>query len=82
MFTEAKKILKLFGKYFKLNLASQMEYRTSFFVQIFGMVINNASFIFFWWLAFDATGSYIAGYTFKDVMLYGRLHHQHLALAA
>ncbi|MEX1375864.1 MAG: ABC-2 family transporter protein [Eubacteriales bacterium] len=68
MFTEAKKILKLFSRYFRLNLASQMEYRTSFFVQIFGMVLNNASFIFFWYLAFEATGSQIAGYTFKDVM--------------
>ena len=45
-----------------------MEYRTSFFVQVFGMVLNNASFIFFWYLAFNATGEYIAGYTFKDVM--------------
>lgn len=68
MFTEAKKILKLFSRYFRLNLASQMEYRASFFVQIFGMVLNNASFIFFWWIAFDITGDYIAGYTFKDVM--------------
>jgi len=65
---EVKKIIRLFSRYFKLNLASQMEYRTSFFVQIFGMVINNATFIFFWHLAFDATGTYIAGYTFKDVM--------------
>ena len=68
MFMEVKKIIKLFGRYFKLNLASQMEYRTSFIVQVFGMVLNNASFIFFWWLAFGVTGNYIAGYTFKDVM--------------
>lgn len=68
MLTEAKKIIKLFSRYFRLNLASQMEYRLSFFVQVFGMVLNNASFIFFWWIAFDITGNSIAGYTMKDVM--------------
>ena len=68
MFTAVKKTVRLFTRYFKLNLSSQMEYRASFFVQIFGMTINNATFIFFWWLAFGATGEYIAGYTFKDVM--------------
>ncbi|MBN2878003.1 MAG: ABC-2 family transporter protein [Clostridia bacterium] len=68
MYTEAKKILRLFTRYFKLNLSSQMEYRASFLVQVFGMAINNATFIFFWWLAFGVAGEYIAGYTFKDIM--------------
>lgn len=68
MFTEAKKILNLFRRYFKINLASQMEYRVSFFVQVFGMILNNASFIFFWWVAFDITGNDIAGYGMRDVM--------------
>ena len=68
MFTEAKRILKLFARYFKINLASQMEYRVSFLVQVFGMILNNASFIFFWWIAFDITGNDIAGYSMKDVM--------------
>ena len=68
MLMGAKKILKLYMRYFKLNLASQMEYRVSFIVQVFGMVLNNASFIFFWWVAFDITGSDIAGYSMRDVM--------------
>lgn len=68
MLMEAKKIIKLYKRYFKLNLSSQMEYRASFFVQVFGMILNNASFIFFWWIAFDITGNNIAGYKMKDVM--------------
>lgn len=68
MFTEAKKILKIFRRYFKLNLASQMEYRISFLVQVFGMVINNASFIVFWGVLFSTMGGSIAGYGMRDVM--------------
>lgn len=68
MFTEAKKILKIFGRYFRLNLSSQMEYRVSFIVQVFGMVLNNASFIVFWGVLFSAVGGNIAGYTMRDVM--------------
>lgn len=68
MLMEARKIIKLYKRYFRLNLASQMEYRVSFFVQVFGMILNNASFIFFWWIAFDITGNNIAGYQMKDVM--------------
>ena len=68
MFTEAKKILKIFGRYFRLNLASQMEYRMSFIVQVFGMVLNNASFIVFWSVAFSTVGGSIAGYGMRDVM--------------
>ena len=65
---EVKKILKIFIRYFKLNLASQIEYRVSFIVQVFGMILNNASFIFFWWVAFEITENDIAGYTMRDVM--------------
>ena len=68
MFTEAKKIIKIFKRYFKLNLAAQMEYRVSFIVQVFGMVINNASFVIFWGVLFSAVGGNIAGYTMRDVM--------------
>jgi len=55
--------------YFKLNLASAMEYRVSFLTQAIGMAINNSSFIFFWWVAFGQIGENIAGYTFRDVMM-------------
>ncbi|WP_426347932.1 ABC transporter permease [Alloiococcus sp. CFN-8] len=67
MLMEVKKSLKLIGNYFKFNLSSAMEYRGSFLMQIFGMMINNASFIFFWWMLFDNVGD-IGGYGFKEVM--------------
>ncbi len=67
MLMEVKKSLKLIGYYLKFNLSSTMEYRGSFLMQIFGMMINNSSFIFFWWILFDNVGA-IGGYGFKEVM--------------
>ena len=62
------KIFKLIGLYFKVNLASAMEYRGSFLLQAFGMALSNGSFVFFWWIAFEQIGGHIGGYDFKDVM--------------
>jgi ABC-2 type transport system permease protein len=58
-----------------------MEYRVSFITQSLGMALNNAFFIFFWWVIFERVES-IGGYGFKDVMViwalssstYGFLH--------
>ena len=63
-----KKHLKIFICYFKINLASSLEYRASFFTQAFGMALSNSSFIFFWWIAFSQIGGNIAGYSFEDVL--------------
>ena len=63
-----RKHFKVFACYFRLNLASALEYRASFFSQAFGMALSNSSFIFFWWVAFGQIGGTIAGYTFKDVL--------------
>ena len=63
-----KKHLRIMGCYFRLNLASALEYRASFLMQSFGMALSNASFIFFWWVAFSQIGGRIAGYSFEDVM--------------
>lgn len=60
--------LGLIWSYFRLNLSAAMEYRGSFWLQVFGMAINNASFVFFWWVAFSKIGQAVAGYTFGDVM--------------
>jgi len=68
MSTAVKKYLKLIWLYFKLNLSAAMEYRVSFLTQAIGMMLSNASFIFFWWVIYRQTSS-IGGYTFKDVML-------------
>jgi ABC-type uncharacterized transport system, permease component len=68
MLTEVKKSLKLMLYYFRFNLSSVMEYRVSFLVQSFGMVLNNASFIFFWWILFSNVNT-IGGYSFQDEMM-------------
>ena len=63
-----KRHLKIALLYFKVNLASAMEYRASFITQAFGMALSNATFVFFWWVAFSRVGGRIGGYDFKDVM--------------
>jgi len=63
-----KKHLRIFACYFRLNLASALEYRASFFIQAFGMALSNSTFIFFWWIAFGQIGGSIAGYSFSDVL--------------
>jgi ABC-2 type transport system permease protein len=68
MLTEVKKSLRLIGYYFKFNISSVMEYRVSFLLQSFGMILNNSAFIFFWWILFNNVSS-IGGYGFKDEML-------------
>ena len=65
MLMEVKKSLKLLGYYFKFNMSSAMEYRANFLLQSFGMILNNAAFIFFWWILFSNVPS-IGGYGFKD----------------
>ncbi|WIV11780.1 ABC-2 family transporter protein [Proteiniborus sp. MB09-C3] len=67
MLMEVKKNIKLIAMYFKFNLSASMEYRASFLTQTFGMIINNASFIFFWWILFENVES-IGGYGFEQVM--------------
>lgn len=64
---EIRRHLWLFAAYSRLNLAAVMEYRTSFLVQVFGMALNNASFVFFWRIVY-ARVPVIAGYDFGDVM--------------
>jgi ABC-2 type transport system permease protein len=63
-----RKHLKIMKCYFKMNLASALEYRASFFVQAFGMALSNSTFIFFWWIAFSQVGGSIAGYSFRDIL--------------
>ncbi|HPT78429.1 MAG TPA: ABC-2 family transporter protein [Candidatus Atribacteria bacterium] len=64
----AMNVFRLIGLYFKVNLASALEYRASFLLQAFGMALNNCSFVFFWYIAFSQIGGRIGGYDFNDVM--------------
>jgi len=68
MLMEVKKSLKLMGYYFKFNISSVMEYRMSFLIQCFGMILNNSAFIFFWWILFKNVNT-IGGYGFKEEMM-------------
>ncbi len=52
---------------FGANLKSVLEYRVNFFIQFFGMMINNAAFAAFWSVLLQKTGS-VGGYGFDDVM--------------
>jgi len=67
MLTAVKKNIQLIFMYFKFNLSSAIEYRTSFLLQTFGMILNNSTFIFFWWVLFNNI-NHIGGYGFEDVM--------------
>lgn len=67
MLTVAKSYVRLFWMYFKFNLSSAMEYRISFFTQVIGMMLNNACFIFFWWILYSKV-NLIGGYSFKNMM--------------
>jgi ABC-2 type transport system permease protein len=61
------KHLQLFGAYLRFNLAAAMEYRGSFLLQVFGMIVNNAAFIIFWAALFSKVPR-IGNYGFREVM--------------
>lgn len=52
---------------FQVNLQAVLEYRLNFILQVFGMILNNAAFAFFWSVLIQRTGG-IGGYGFSDVM--------------
>lgn len=66
-FKAARAYARLMGSYLRANLQSAMEYRINFLVQVFGMMLNNAAFIFFWRILLGRAGG-VAGYGFADVM--------------
>jgi ABC-2 type transport system permease protein len=53
---------------FAVNVQAVVEYRANFLVQVFGMMLNNAAFAFFWALLINKVGS-VGGYGFEDVMI-------------
>ena len=63
-----KKSLRLAGMYIRFNFSSALEYRASFISSAVGMFISDATFIFFWWVAFEQTGGTIGGCDFRDMM--------------
>ena len=64
----AKKTIKLIWEYFKVNMQSAMEYRTSFLMQAGFMFINDLIWVIFWIIFFNKF-TLINTWSFKDLML-------------
>lgn len=65
-----KSHLKLLIEYFKVSLASAMEYKFNFILQLTSMVINDLVWLVFWWIFF-AKFTAIKGWMLNDmIMLY------------
>ncbi len=54
--------------YFKVNLASQFEYRFSFIFTVVSMMFNNLVWIFFWFIILPRFQD-INGWVFKDILI-------------
>jgi len=59
---------RFLGTAFSANLQAVIEYRASFLVQVFGMMLNNAAFAAFWGALIARAGK-VGGYGFTDVMV-------------
>jgi ABC-2 type transport system permease protein len=62
-----KAYLRLFREIFSANVAAALEYRLPFLVQLFGMMLNNASFLVFWTVLMGQVGT-LGGWGLRDVM--------------
>lgn len=58
---------RFLGRAFAVNVKAVLEYRANFFLQVFGMMLNNAAFAVFWKVLIDRTGG-VGGYGFTDIM--------------
>ena len=63
-----KNNLKLIFSYFKLNLKKEWKYKSSFFMQIIMMILNDLFFIIQWYVIFQLVDN-IGGYGFNETML-------------
>jgi len=65
------KTARLVWGYLRHNLMSAMAYRGAFLLQVFGMILNDAMLLFFWWLLFTRLPT-LRGWTLTQVItLYG-----------
>ena len=62
------KYISLTWEMTKLSILSAMEYRVSFFVQVFGMFVNDIAFIVMWLIFFQKFPS-INGWQFQDTVM-------------
>lgn len=66
--SQLRQELRFISHLIRLNLASNMEYRTSFISQAVGMFINNGIYFVFWLLFFDKFKA-IRGYGMQQIFL-------------
>jgi ABC-2 type transport system permease protein len=65
------KLLRLVAGYLRHNLMSAMAYRGAFLLQVAGMILNDVTLLFFWWVLFERLPS-LRGWSLAHVMmLYG-----------
>jgi len=65
------KTAQLIWGYLRHNLMSAMAYRGAFFLQVAGMLLNDAMLLFFWWVLFERLPT-LRGWDLAGVMtLYG-----------
>ncbi len=65
---KARKFWAFVGAYLRANLAMALEYRASFFSQVFGMFINDILWVAFWVLYFTQF-PVLRGWTLEDVLV-------------
>ena len=68
MLMAVKNNLKLIFDYFKLNIKKEWKYKSSFFMQIIMMILNDLFFIIQWFIIFQLVDN-IGGYGYKETML-------------
>ncbi len=62
------KAVRLVLGYLRHNLMSAMAYRGAFLLQVFGMMLNNAMLLFFWWVLFTRLPT-LRGWNLPQVMV-------------
>ena len=62
------KTVSLVLGYLRHNLMSSMAYRGAFFLQVFGMILNNTMLLFFWWVLFTQLPT-LRGWDLTQVMI-------------
>jgi ABC-2 type transport system permease protein len=62
------KTARLVLGYLRHNLMSAMAYRGAFYLQVFGMILNNTMLLFFWWVLFKQLPT-LQGWDLSQVMV-------------
>jgi len=63
-YNKVKYYIKLFWTFIKMNIKSQFAYKKAFFLQVFGMIINDFAFLVLWILLFD---NFKSSFTLKGI---------------